>query len=84
MNNQDRKVFECIGYMKNKLPGEGEFSMFVNENSYGSTGGFEWNFLDFCPDAPHEYGRIFIHLMSYDEIKRKIIHELEMERVSGE
>ena len=34
MNQEDRKVFECIGYMKNKLPGEGEFSMFINENSY--------------------------------------------------
>jgi hypothetical protein len=80
MLSHDRNIFECIGYMKNKLPGEGEFSMFINENSYGSTGGFQWTFQDFCPDAPHEYGRIFIHTMSYEEIKRKIIHELEFNK----
>ena len=80
MLNHDRNIFECIGYMKNKLPGEGEFSMFINENSYGSTGGFQWTFQDFCPDAPHGYGRIFIHTMSYEEIKRKIIHELEFNK----
>jgi hypothetical protein len=72
----DRQIFECVGYMKAK-DGENDFSMFVNENSYGSTGGFKWEFLDFCPDLPHEYGRIFIHTMSYEEIKRRIIHEYE-------
>lgn len=68
--------FECIGYMKH-VPGEDEFTMFVNENSYGSTGGFEWKFIDYCPALPHEYGRIFIHTMSIDELRRKITHELE-------
>lgn len=69
--------FECIGYMKNKLPGEGEFSMFVNENSYGSTGGFSWTFQDYCPELPHEYGRVFVHLISINELRRTIINELE-------
>lgn len=72
--SEDRKVFECIGYMKSK-PGEDDFTVFINENSYGGTGGFKWEFQDFCPDLPHEYGRIFIHTMSYDEIKRKIIND---------
>lgn len=71
--------FECIGYMK-AIPGENDFSMFVNENSYGSTGGFRWEFTDYVPDLPHEHGRIFIHLMSIDELRRKIIHELEHKR----
>ena len=73
-----RTMFECIGYMKAK-EGENTFSMFINENSYGSTGGFEWEFQDFCPDFPHEYGRIFVHTMSYEEMKRKIIHEYEFQ-----
>lgn len=78
MNGEDdRKIFECIGYMKRK-DGENDFSMFINENSCGSTGGFEWKFKDYCPDEPHEYGRIFIHTMSIHELRMKIKHELEM------
>lgn len=77
------KYFECIGYMKHTLPGEDDFGMFLNENSYGSTGGFEWKFLDFCPDLPHEYGRIFIHTLSIDELRRQIIHELEQKWMLG-
>jgi hypothetical protein len=73
--------FECIGYMKS-TEGENDFSMFINENTYGSTGGFEWRFLDFCPEDILEHKRIFIHLISYDELKRKIINEYEMARAS--
>jgi hypothetical protein len=71
--------FECIGYMKHKMPGEDDFGMFVNENSGTSIGGFKWEFQDNCPDLPHEYGRIFVHLISIDELRRKIRHEIEMQ-----
>jgi len=74
--------FEVIGYMK-AIPGEDDFSMFINENTYGSNGGYEWKFLDFCPDHPHEYQRIFVHTMSMDEIRRKIRHEEDIKGIMG-
>lgn len=80
-DSDDRYVFECVGYMKAKMPGENAWSMFVNENAYGRMGGFEWNFLDYCPPDVVDHRRIFVHLMSYDEIKKKVLHEAEMERL---
>ena len=47
-----------IGYMKS-VPGEDDFSMFVNEYP---DGGFEWKFLDFKPEDSENYRPIYISL----------------------
>ncbi len=46
-----------VGWMREKLPGEGDYGMWLNEQP---DGGFAWEFLDYRPDDEENYVKIFI------------------------
>ena len=46
-----------VGWMRELLPGEGQFGMWRNEQP---DGGFKWKFLDYKPEDEHNYRKIYI------------------------
>lgn len=63
-----------VGWMREKIPGEADFGMWLNEQP---NGGFKWSFLDFKPEDVENYCRIWISANNPKLLRDKTIEDLE-------
>jgi hypothetical protein len=47
-----------IAWMRDKIPGEGDFTVFINEQD--QAGGFKYSIIDYEPDDPENWVKLFI------------------------
>ena len=59
----ENNEFVTTVWMKSKQ-GENEFSMFVNENFQYGHGGYAFEVLDFEPEKPEDYTKLYVTLVN--------------------